>query len=48
MKFDILYPVPQVSKPLSEVNLEEISKKVFQVSSEVRWKSNLNGNVEKQ
>ena len=43
MQFDILYPVPQVSKPLGQVDLEEVTEEVFQVSSEVRGEPNLAG-----
>ena len=41
MQFDVLYPIPQVSKPLGQVHLEEITEKIFQISSEVRGEPNL-------
>ena len=41
MTLDVCNTVLEVAEPLGEVYLKEITKKVLEISSEMRWKAYL-------
>ena len=41
MEFDICNTILEVSKPFGQVNLQQITQQILQVSSEVRGEANL-------
>lgn len=42
MVFNVINPIPQITKTFSQINLKEVPQQILKVRTEVRWKSDLN------